>query len=592
MYTFANSRVRANGSATATKDVIDLTCSPTTSPRKLPSRPRPNLHPELGVKKIQVKNLRTIARQDPRAYFDTVWEKLDKSLSAVYQGSRVTYSLEELYKGVENVCRQGFAEELSGRLEQRARSHVKDAVRRSLLSGIERDNIHVLRDVVDAWTSWIAQMDYLRNIFLYMDRTYLLSAKKPSIHEMSVSLFRDIIFSDRQLQLKIVGGFCDFVTSDRNGGGSDRELAQRAIAMFNTLGVYTNVIEPQLLKESQTFAREWADTSVVSKDLATFVSDAAQLMETEIARCDTLGLEVKSTKRDLLALLEHHLVERQEAFLLNPDAVADLLDQNAVEDLERLYTLLARKQLQEKIRTPFEEWIDLTGTDIVFDEKGQEDMVVRLLTMKQQLDNLWRHAFHRNSEIGHGLRKAFDIFINKTKKSSATHGTDNSKPGEMIAKYVDMLLRGGSKVIPPALIKGAKTTTEEEEGGDEDGDEEKQIDSQLDQVLDLFRFVHGKAVFEAFYKKDLARRLLMGRSASADAERSMLARLETECGSSFTHNLIQMFKDIELAREEMSSYKEFLTSSDSSPKVDLNVSTSFLFHSRLHLFHRLLEFKC
>jgi cullin-4 len=34
-------------------------------------------------------------------------------------------------------------------------------------------------------------------------------------------------------------------------------------------------------------------------------------------------------------------------------------------------------------------------------------------------------------------------------------------------------------------------------------------------------------VFEAFYKKDLARRLLMGRSASADAERSMLSRLKT-----------------------------------------------------------------
>jgi cullin 4 len=38
--------------------------------------------------------------------------------------------------------------------------------------------------------------------------------------------------------------------------------------------------------------------------------------------------------------------------------------------------------------------------------------------------------------------------------------------------------------------------------------------------------VHGKAVFEAFYKKDLAKRLLMNRSASADAEKSMLDRLK------------------------------------------------------------------
>ena len=37
----------------------------------------------------------------------------------------------------------------------------------------------------------------------------------------------------------------------------------------------------------------------------------------------------------------------------------------------------------------------------------------------------------------------------------------------------------------------------------------------------------GKDVFEAFYKKDLAKRLLHGRSASVDAEKSMLTKLKT-----------------------------------------------------------------
>lgn len=243
-----------------------------------------------------------------------------------------------------------------------------------------------------------------------------------------------------------------------------------------------------------------------------------------------------------------------------------------VEDLELLYSLLARKQLAEKIGTPFQDWINLTGTDIVFDEKNLDSMVVRLLTMKSQLDNLWRNSFHRNVELGHGLRQSFEIFINKTKKTSGTWGTDNSKPGEMIAKYVDMLLRGGSKVIPAALTKnGPKASTTEDDEDDEIVDEDQEINNQLDQVLDLFRFVHGKAVFEAFYKKDLARRLLMGRSASADAERSMLARLNTECGAAFTSNLEQMFKDVELGREEMASYKGYLTESGARPKVDLSV---------------------
>ena len=212
----------------------------------------------------------------------------------------------------------------------------------------------------------------------------------------------------------------------------------------------------------------------------------------------------------------------------------------------------------------------------MFDEKDSDNMVIKLLVLKRQVDNIWDVSFQRDQELGHALRESFDAFMNKSKKTSATWNTDNSKPGEMIAKYVDMLLRGGSKAIPSALTKIASksaTKVEDEDNDEEDVDEEREVNNQLDQVLDLFRFVHGKAVFEAFYKKDLARRLLMNRSASADAERSMLTRLRTECGASFTSNLEQMFKDIELAREEMAAYKTSLSEKGHTPLIDLSVNT-------------------
>ena len=42
----------------------------------------------------------------------------------------------------------------------------------------------------------------------------------------------------------------------------------------------------------------------------------------------------------------------------------------------------------------------------------------------------------------------------------------------------------------------------------------------------IFLILTGKDVFEAFYKKDLAKRLLVGKSASVDAEKSMLSKLK------------------------------------------------------------------
>ena len=62
---------------------------------------------------------------------------------------------------------------------------------------------------------------------------------------------------------------------------------------------------------------------------------------------------------------------------------------------------------------------------------------------------------------------------------------------------------------------------------------DEQLDAQMDELIQLFRFVHGKDIFEAFYKKDLAKRLLLHRSASVDAEKAMLSKLKQGTRSSF-----------------------------------------------------------
>ena len=45
-----------------------------------------------------------------------------------------------------------------------------------------------------------------------------------------------------------------------------------------------------------------------------------------------------------------------------------------------------------------------------------------------------------------------------------------------------------------------------------------------------------------------------------------------ECGAGFTHNLEQMFKDIEMAREEISSFKAMLEERQTKTAFDLSVN--------------------
>jgi len=124
----------------------------------------------------------------------------------------------------------------------------------------------------------------------------------------------------------------------------------------------------------------------------------------------------------------------------------------------------------------------------------------------------------------------------------------------MIAKFVDSKLRAGNKEAS-----------------------EEELEKLLDKIMVIFRFIHGKDVFEAFYKKDLAKRLLVGKSASVDSEKSMLSKLKAECGAGFTSKLEGMFKDMELSRDINSAFKQHVSHLGDSvmttgDKIDLTVS--------------------
>lgn len=88
----------------------------------------------------------------------------------------------------------------------------------------------------------------------------------------------------------------------------------------------------------------------------------------------------------------------------------------------------------------------------------------------------------------------------------------------------------------------------------------------------LFRFIHGKDVFEAFYKKDLAKRLLVGKSASVDAEKSMLSKLKQECGGGFTSKLEGMFKDMELSKDINIAFRQHIANNRKLITLDMTVN--------------------
>uniref|UniRef100_A0A3Q3H3N4 Cullin-4B n=1 Tax=Labrus bergylta TaxID=56723 RepID=A0A3Q3H3N4_9LABR len=247
----------------------------------------------------------------------------------------------------------------------------------------------------------------------------------------------------------------------------------------------------------------------------------------------------QSTQKPLIATVEKQLLGEHLTATLQK-GLTHLLDENRIQDLSLLYQLFSR--VRGGVQVLLQHWIEYIkafGSTIVINPEKDKTMVQELLDFKDKVDHIIDVCFMKNEKFVNAMKEAFETFINKRP----------NKPAELIAKHVDSKLRAGNK-----------EATDEE------------LEKMLDKIMIIFRFIYGKDVFEAFYKKDLAKRLLVGKSASVDAEKSMLSKLKHECGAAFTSKLEGMFKDMELSKDIMVQFKQYMQCQNIPGNIELTVN--------------------
>jgi len=72
---------------------------------------------------------------------------------------------------------------------------------------------------------------------------------------------------------------------------------------------------------------------------------------------------------------------------------------------------------------------------------------------------------------------------------------------------------------------------------------------RIDKVIQIFRYLENKDVFEGHYKNSFGKRLLEQRNINEEAERALLLKLKEECGLMYTQKLEVMFKDIKISEQ-------------------------------------------
>lgn len=202
-------------------------------------------------------------------------------------------------------------------------------------------------------------------------------------------------------------------------------------------------------------------------------------------------------------------------------AVPVLLDGAAHGALAQVYRLLRDADALGALRTAFATYVHDAGVRIV---RGPEDtLIAALLGLIEAMQRVVRVCFASDAAMTYAMRDSFEACVNAA----------GSKLAELLARFADAKLRAGNKAMTDA-----------------------EMDACMTQVLALFRFLRDKDMFEEFYKRCFARRLLLSRSASDDAERAMLLKLKDECGPDFTAQLETMLKDVQLSDGLMAAYAD------------------------------------
>ena len=493
-------------------------------------------------------------RQDATKTFDILALAIDE----IYNRNASQLSFEELYRYAYNLVLQKYGNILYDGISSKLTYHLN----KTLLALQQTHTSQLLESIVMAWKEHTITMVMIRDILMYMDRTYVVQQKRRTVYELGLHLFRITIWEHPSVCQRVGTLLLDVIANERAGitttstsststtattvasnstssGGTsfneERNLIKQCIMMLIELGradysvaVYEQDFEVLFLCTTQEYYSN-ESLQYLSQTTATdYVKKATQRIEQEKERAQVLQLPI-TTEQPLMNIVQTEWIERHAKTLVDMETTgfASLLhDDTKLYEMQQMYDLFARVPASlDFLRDAVAEQIKSSGKQLIMDQisgtANPSSFVRGVLQLRTKYEQIVNVSFRNEKKVMKRMREAFEDFLNA-----------DARAASCLAIYVDELLRTGLR-------------------------DEQQINVELQKVITVFRYLSDKDVFESFYKQHLAKRLLGNRSVSDDAERAMVSLLKAECGYQFTTKLEGMFNDMRISRETRDKYKQY-----------------------------------
>mmetsp|Transcript_51346 Transcript_51346/g.125176 ORF Transcript_51346/g.125176 Transcript_51346/m.125176 type:complete len:748 (+) Transcript_51346:224-2467(+) len=504
--------------------------------------------------KIVIHALKQTPDKDPKMV-ERSWDKLSGAINQIFNENAGHLSFEELYRTGYNMVLHKHGDALYNSVEELLKKRSEE-----ICAVVEKETDQTfLSKLKTQWLDHKRSLRMIRDILMYMDRTYVKQTQKKLVYDMGVALFCRYCVREPKIKQRLCDLLLSLIKTERDGEHVDKDLIRSSTQMLMEMGkdVYHEDFEVPFLKASEEYYRVESEAYITANGCPEYLKKVEERLQEEAARVSAcLSSDYSSGEGGIKQVVEHELIGRHMQTLIEKEgsglvSMLEATPEPRIEDLKRMFDLFGRiHNGLELIETRLAEHVGMKGREIVTSPENQQDhlqYVSSLLELKERYDNLIRDAFKNNKSFINKLHKSFEVFVNTNQRSP-----------EFISLAMDHHLRGGKS------RQGVSATSEE------------QVEIMLEKALQMFRFLQEKDVFEKYYKQHLAKRLLSDRSQSTDMEQKVIQMLKTECGYQFTAKLEGMFKDINTSKTIQEQFRAHLQQSPDSDRGDVDLVAKVL----------------
>ena len=126
------------------------------------------------------------------------------------------------------MCLQKQGEKLYTNVRQTVAQHLQNQI-----SAITKhDGDQFLAVMQRFWRDYKLSIALVRDVCLYLDRTWVEQAKMLPVFEMGLELFRDLVVRDERVRMRLLPTMLGYVERERNGEMIPRDVAKAVIDIW------------------------------------------------------------------------------------------------------------------------------------------------------------------------------------------------------------------------------------------------------------------------------------------------------------------------------------------------------------------------